>query len=132
MTQTGSPNFCPVAMASKMLEPRWTLLVLSEMGGRHPFQRNPAWRAGHVAGPALQAAGVRVLRDGGGAWQHVGPRLRIVEGGVDDIVAALEKGVTIVTPISPGGWNADFLDPDGFGLGLGLYQSGEKPRSLRT
>lgn len=56
----------------------------------------------------------------------------IAEGGIDDIVAALvEKGVTIVTPVSeaPGGWSADFLDPDGFGLGL--YQSGEKPRSLK-
>lgn len=53
-------------------------------------------------------------------------------GGIDDVVAALvEKGVTIVTPVSeaPGGWSADFLDPDGFGLGL--YQSEEKPRSLK-
>ena len=56
----------------------------------------------------------------------------IAEGGIDDIVAALvEKGVTIVTPVSeaPGGWSADSLDPDGFGLGL--YQSGDKPRSLK-
>lgn len=56
----------------------------------------------------------------------------IAEGGIDDIVEALaSKGVTIVTPVSeaPGGWSADFLDPDGFGLGL--YQSGEKPRSLK-
>lgn len=56
----------------------------------------------------------------------------IAEGGIDDIVAALvAKGVTIVTPVSeaPGGWSADFLDPDGFGLGL--YQSGDKPRSLQ-
>ena len=54
------------------------------------------------------------------------------EGGIDDIVAALvAKGVTIVTPVSeaPGGWSADFLDPDGFGLGL--YQSADKPRSLK-
>jgi predicted enzyme related to lactoylglutathione lyase len=54
------------------------------------------------------------------------------EGGIDDVVAALvEKGVTIVTPVSeaPGGWSADFLDPDGFGLGL--YQSEGKPRSLK-
>ena len=54
------------------------------------------------------------------------------EGGIDDIVAALvEKGVTIVTPVSeaPGGWSADFLDPDGFGLGL--YQAGTLPRSLK-
>lgn len=56
----------------------------------------------------------------------------IVEGGIDDIVAELSsKGVTIVTPVSeaPGGWSADFLDPDGFGLGL--WQSGELPRSLK-
>jgi predicted enzyme related to lactoylglutathione lyase len=55
------------------------------------------------------------------------------EGGIDDVVAALvEKGVTIVTPVSeaPGGWSADFLDPDGFGLGL--YQSEAKPRSLKA
>ena len=54
-------------------------------------------------------------------------------GGIDDIVAALvAKGVTIVTPVSeaPGGWSADFLDPDGFGLGL--YQSADKPRSLKA
>ncbi|WP_196260254.1 VOC family protein [Pelagibacterium limicola] len=56
----------------------------------------------------------------------------LVDGGIDDVVAALaEKGVTIVTPVAeaPGGWSADFLDPDGFGLGL--WQSGEKPRSLK-
>jgi glyoxylase I family protein len=54
----------------------------------------------------------------------------IAEGGIDDIVAGLvAKGVTIVTPVSeaPGGWSADFLDPDGFGLGR--YQAGDKPRS---
>ena len=52
------------------------------------------------------------------------------EGGIDDVVAALvDKGVTIVTPVSeaPGGWSADFLDPDGFGLGL--WQPEDKPRS---
>ncbi|MBK8084440.1 MAG: VOC family protein [Devosia sp.] len=54
------------------------------------------------------------------------------EGGIDDIVADLAaKGVTIVTPVSeaPGGWSADFLDPDGFGLGL--WQSGGLPRTLK-
>ena len=53
-------------------------------------------------------------------------------GGIDDVVAALaEQGVTIVTPVSeaPGGWSADFLDPDGFGLGL--WQAEDKPRSLK-
>lgn len=56
----------------------------------------------------------------------------LAEGGIDDIVAALaEQGVTIVTPVAeaPGGWSADFLDPDGFGLGL--YQSADKPRSRK-
>ncbi len=54
------------------------------------------------------------------------------DGGIDDVVAELAaRGVTIVTPVSeaPGGWSADFLDPDGFGLGL--WQSGELPRSLK-
>lgn len=56
----------------------------------------------------------------------------VEDGGIDDIVAGLvEQGVTIVTPVSeaPGGWSADFLDPDGFGLGL--WQSGDLPRSLK-
>jgi predicted enzyme related to lactoylglutathione lyase len=56
----------------------------------------------------------------------------VSDGGIDDIVADLAaKGVTIVTPVSeaPGGWSADFLDPDGFGLGL--WQSGDLPRSHR-
>ena len=54
------------------------------------------------------------------------------EGGIDDVVSELaQKGVNIVTPVSeaPGGWSADFLDPDGFGLGL--WQSGELPRSVK-
>ncbi len=56
----------------------------------------------------------------------------VPDGGIDDVVADLAaRGVTIVTPVSeaPGGWSADFLDPDGFGLGL--WQSAELPRSLR-
>jgi glyoxylase I family protein len=56
----------------------------------------------------------------------------VPEGGIDDIVAALaENGVTIVTPVSeaPGGWSADFLDPDGFSLGL--WQSGDLKRTLK-
>ena len=55
------------------------------------------------------------------------------EGGIDDVVAGLvDQGVTIVTPVSeaPGGWSADFLDPDGFGLGL--WSPEDKPRSLKS
>jgi glyoxylase I family protein len=57
----------------------------------------------------------------------------IAAGGIDDVVERLvEKGVTIVTPVSeaPGGWSADFVDPDGFGIGL--FQSDAKPRSLKS
>jgi DNA-binding HxlR family transcriptional regulator len=31
MSQPDYPSFCPVAMAAEMIEPRWTLLILSEM-----------------------------------------------------------------------------------------------------
>ena len=56
----------------------------------------------------------------------------LADGGIDDLVAALaEKGVTIVTPVSeaPGGWEAEFNDPDGFLLGF--WQSDEQPRSRK-
>ena len=51
------------------------------------------------------------------------------EGGIDGIVDGLASaGSTIVTPVShaPGGWSADFTDPDGYVLSL--YQSAELPR----
>jgi glyoxylase I family protein len=54
------------------------------------------------------------------------------EGGIDDVVAALAgKGATIVTPVShaPGGWSAGVADPDGHTVSM--YQSEEKPRSLK-
>ncbi|HCY54915.1 MAG TPA: glyoxalase [Oceanicaulis sp.] len=53
-------------------------------------------------------------------------------GGIDDLITALaEQGVTIVTPVSeaPGGWSADFLDPDG--NALAFWQRAEVPRSLK-
>ncbi len=56
----------------------------------------------------------------------------IADGGIDDIVAGLAaKGATIVTPVShaPGGWSAEFADPDGHTLSM--YQRGEAPRSLK-
>jgi glyoxylase I family protein len=54
----------------------------------------------------------------------------LAEGGIDDVVAALaEKGTTIVTPVShaPGGWSAEFADPDGHVISM--YQTEEAPRS---
>jgi predicted enzyme related to lactoylglutathione lyase len=52
------------------------------------------------------------------------------EGGIEDIVEALAgQGVQIVTPVSeaPGGWTADFLDPDEHVLSF--YQSEKLPRN---
>jgi glyoxylase I family protein len=48
-------------------------------------------------------------------------------GGIDDVVEKLaRRGVQIITPVSeaPGGWTADFLDPDGHVLSF--YQRGER------
>jgi len=53
----------------------------------------------------------------------------LAEGGIDDVVAGLaEKGATIVTPVShaPGGWSAEFADPDGHVLSM--YQTETTPR----
>lgn len=51
------------------------------------------------------------------------------EGGIDGVVAELaEAGTPIVTPVSeaPGGWSAEFTDPDGYTLSV--YQSEDRPR----
>lgn len=53
----------------------------------------------------------------------------LAEGGIDGVVDGLvAAGVSIVTPVShaPGGWSADFADPDGYTLSL--YQTAERPR----
>lgn len=53
----------------------------------------------------------------------------LAKGGIDSIVASLTAaGVEFVEPVSeaPGGWSAQFKDPDGFGLAL--YQDGALPR----
>ena len=53
------------------------------------------------------------------------------KGGIETLVERLvEKGVQIVAPVSeaPGGFSADFLDPDGHMLAF--YQSGKAPRRL--
>lgn len=53
----------------------------------------------------------------------------LVDVGIDTAVATLaERGATIVTPVShaPGGWSAEFADPDGHVISM--YQSEEVPR----
>ena len=55
--------------------------------------------------------------------------LFLPEGGIDGVIESLAaKGATIVTPVSeaPGGWSAEFADPDGYVLSL--YQSEKAPR----
>jgi predicted enzyme related to lactoylglutathione lyase len=51
------------------------------------------------------------------------------KGGIDSMVASLAAaGVELVTPVSeaPGGWSAEFKDPDGHGLAF--FQDGALPR----
>lgn len=53
----------------------------------------------------------------------------LAKGGIDGIVASLAAaGVELVTPVTeaPGGWSAEFKDPDGHILSL--YQDGALPR----
>ncbi len=53
------------------------------------------------------------------------------DGGIDTLIERLATaGVEIVTPVSeaPGGWSADFRDPDG--QTISFYQAGEVPRTL--
>lgn len=54
----------------------------------------------------------------------------MAEGGIDTAVDTLSNaGVTIVTPVShaPGGWSAEFADPDGHVLSM--YQDESVPRA---
>ncbi len=98
-------------------------LGLERMEGAEPF-----WLQGHLEN-GLDLIFFQMEGKRGNTPAIV---FEVTEGGIDDIVAELaQAGVTIVTPVSeaPGGWSADFLDPDGFGLGL--WQSGELPRSLK-
>jgi glyoxylase I family protein len=53
------------------------------------------------------------------------------DGGLDTLIERLAAaGMEIVTPVSeaPGGWYADFRDPDG--QVISFFQAGEKPRRL--
>jgi glyoxylase I family protein len=96
-------------------------IELERMEGAQPY-----WLQGHLDGLDITFFEMDGVRGNTPALIF-----SIDEGGIDDIVAGLvAAGVTIVTPVSeaPGGWSADFLDPDGFGLGL--WQPEDKPRSL--
>lgn len=53
------------------------------------------------------------------------------DGGLDTLIERLAAaGIEIVTPVSeaPGGWYADFRDPDG--QVIAFFQAGDKPRQL--
>lgn len=98
-------------------------LMLERMEGAEPY-----WLQGHIEnGPDLI-----FFQQEGRRGDTPAIVFELADGGIDDVVAELaQKGVSMVTPVSeaPGGWSADFLDPDGFGLGL--WQAGDRPRSLK-
>jgi predicted enzyme related to lactoylglutathione lyase len=53
------------------------------------------------------------------------------KGGIENVVEQLaKKGVEIVVPVSeaPGGWTADWLDPDGHVFSV--FQSDKQPRRI--
>lgn len=55
----------------------------------------------------------------------------LADGGIDTVVESLAaSGVEIVTPVSeaPGGWSADFRDPNG--QVMAFYQAADKPKTL--
>lgn len=55
----------------------------------------------------------------------------LADGGIDTLIERLATaGVEIVTPVSeaPGGWFADFRDPDG--QIVSFYQAADLPRAL--
>ncbi len=98
-------------------------IELNRMEGAEPYWLN---------GALDQGLGIIFFQMDGKRGNTPALIFELNEGGIDDIVTGLVKaGVTIVTPVSeaPGGWSADFLDPDGFGLGL--WQPGDKPRTLK-
>lgn len=55
----------------------------------------------------------------------------LAEGGIETVVARLEAAsVEIVSPVAaaPGGWSADFKDPDGHTISL--FQADSLPKTL--
>ena len=55
----------------------------------------------------------------------------LAEGGIDTLIDSLaDAGVEIVTPVSeaPGGWSADFRDPDGHVMSF--FQAESLPREV--
>lgn len=80
---------------------------------------------------ATTANGIELLFFRGEAKPGSSPILvfGLDDGGIDSIVETLaRKGATIVTPVSeaPGGWSAEFTDPDGFTWSL--FQAEDKLR----
>jgi catechol 2,3-dioxygenase-like lactoylglutathione lyase family enzyme len=90
----------------------------------HPEEKMMRARLGDVS---------LIFFENGDAVKQVGKSPVVVftlaDGGIDAIVERLDRGgVQVVVPVSeaPGGWTADFLDPDGHVLSF--YQSADKPR----
>ncbi len=124
-------------MLSGKLKNLAIVFVVSDLARSHAFYANTLGLTFEVTdfeGGYLQA---RLLGDvglvflSGKATAGTTPQVVFgpARGGIDALVASLAAaGVEIVTPVSeaPGGWSAEFKDPDGHGLSL--YQDGALPR----
>lgn len=96
-----------------------------------PVQQMPDDEGGHPWLLATTPDNVEFLFFKGDVQPGNSPILvfALEDGGIDSVIAQLaEAGVHIVTPVShaPGGWSAEFTDPDGYLYSV--FQSEEQPR----
>jgi len=113
------------------------VFVVADLARTHRFYSSTlgiAFEVEDLEGGYLQArlpGDVELVFLSGQATCGTTPQLvfGLAKGGIDEMVAALAaRGVEIVTPVSeaPGGWSAEFKDPEGHVLSL--YQDGALPR----
>ncbi len=124
-------------MLNGQLENLAIVFVVADLVRTHRFYSDTlgiAFEVEDFEGGYLQA---RVLGDvelvfmPGEATRGTTPQVvfGLAKGGIDAMVAALATaGVALVTPVTeaPGGWSAEFEDPDGHKLSL--YQDAALPR----
>ena len=113
------------------------VFVVADLARTHRFYSSTlgiAFEVEDLEGGYLQArlpGDVELVFLPGEATRGTTPQLvfGLAKGGIDGMVASLAaRGVEIVTPVSeaPGGWSAEFKDPEGHVLSL--YQDGALPR----
>jgi glyoxylase I family protein len=113
------------------------VFVVGDLARTHHFYSKTlglAFEVEDFAGGYLQArvpGGVELVFLRGEAQRGTTPQVvfGLAKGGIDAMVASLAAtGVEFVTAVTeaPGGWSAEFKDPDGHILAL--YQDGALPR----